>query len=137
MKFQLLTDEQWRYFEPLLLPAAKGKMRTDHRRTIDSILCVLKTNIYWNGLSKHASDSTADRRLRRWEKREGVWKGIIDALLLDRYSEDRLGLDSDTILNKKGATHSLRRPQEGQRDEDTQVVNEESAPTAVTTVNRS
>jgi hypothetical protein len=94
-------------------------MRTDHRRTIDSFLCVLKTCIHRNGLSKHASDSTADRRLRRWEKREGVWKGIIDALLLDGHSEDRLGLDSDTILTKKGVAHSLRRPQEGQRDEDT------------------
>jgi transposase len=111
MKFRPLTDEQWRYIEPLLPPRAKeGKPRADDRRTIDAILYVLKTGIYWNGLSKYASYSTAYRRFRRWEKREGVWKRIIDALLLDRYSEDRLGLDSDTILTKKGAAHNLRRP---------------------------
>jgi transposase len=82
MKFRPLTDEQWRYIEPLLPPRAKeGKPRADDKRIIDAILYVLKISNPWNDLPKeYGDDSTANRRLRRWE-REGVWKRIMDALL--------------------------------------------------------
>jgi transposase len=110
MKFKPLTDAQWEYIEPLLPPHAKeGKPRADDRQTINAILYVLKTGIPWNDLPKeYGDDSTANRRLRRWE-REGVWKRIMDALLSDGYSEGRLGIDdlsidSDTIPAKKGAS---------------------------------
>jgi len=53
MKFRPLTDEQWRYIEPLLPPRAEeGKPRADDRRTIDAILYVLKISIPWNDLPK-------------------------------------------------------------------------------------
>ena len=108
MKFKPLTDEQWEYIEPLLPPHAKeGKSRADDRTTINTILFVLKTGIPWNDLpEQYGDDSTANRRLRRWEK-EGVWKRIMDALISDGYSDgklkiDNLSIDSDTIPAKKG-----------------------------------
>jgi transposase len=118
MKFRPLTDEQWRYIEPLLRPRAEeGKPRADDRRTIDAILYVLKISNPWNDLPKgYGDDTTAKRRLRRWEKREeGVWKRIMDALLSDGYSEGRLGIDklsidSDIYQSKRGPAHRLRSP---------------------------
>lgn len=109
MKFKALTDEQWDYIKLLLPPHAKeGKRRADDRRTLNAILFVLKTGIPWSDLPKeYGDDSTANRRLRRWEK-QGVWKRIMDALLSDGYSDgklniDNLSIDSDTIPAKKGA----------------------------------
>ncbi len=116
MKFKALTDEQWDYIEPLLPPHAKeGKRRADDRRTLNAILFVLKTGIPWSDLPKeYGDDTTANRRLRRWEK-QGVWKRIIDALLSDGYSDgklniDNLSIDSDTIPAKKGAILSASTP---------------------------
>jgi transposase len=108
MRFKAMTDEQWEYIEALLPPHAKeGKPRADDRQTIDAILYVLKTGIPWNDLpEEYGDDSTANRRLRRWEN-EGVWKSIMDALVSDGYSDgklsiDNLSIDSDTIPAKKG-----------------------------------
>jgi transposase len=108
MQFRHLTDEQWEYIAPLLPPHAReGKPRADDRRTINAILYILKTGVPWNDLpEEYGDDSTANRRLRRWEK-EGVWKRIMDTLISDGYSSgrlnvDRLSIDSDTIPAKKG-----------------------------------
>lgn len=121
-------------------PRRASKPRADDRRTIDAILYVLKTGIPWNDLPKeYWDDSTANRRLRRWEKREGVWKRIMDALLSDGYSEGRLGIDDLSIDSERHHTG-----QKGGRligfDAHKKVngtkihaaVNEESAPIAVT-----
>ena len=108
MKFRELTDEQWEYIRPLLpTPAREGKPRADDRRTINAILFVLKTGIPWNDLpNEYGDDSTANRRLRRWEE-QGVWKRVMDALISDGYTDGRLSIDdlsvdSDTIPAKKG-----------------------------------
>ena len=116
MRFRELSDEQWEYIKPLLpKPAKEGKPRSDDRRTINAILFVLKTGIPWNDLPKrYGDDSTANRRLRRWEK-QGVWKRIMDALVADGYSDgklsiDNLSIDSDTIPAKKGDILSASTP---------------------------
>jgi len=108
MKFKRLTDEQWEYVKRFLPASAKeGRPRADDRRTINAILFVLKTRISWNDLpSEYGDDVTAWRRLKRWEK-EGVWKGVMDALIVDGYSNrrlklDSLSIDSRTIPAKKG-----------------------------------
>lgn len=108
MKFKGLTDQQWEYIRPLLPePARTGRPRSDDRCTVDAILFVLKTGIPWNDLpSQYGDDVTAWRRLKEWEK-QGVWKGIMDALASDGYSKgrlqlDSLSIDSTTIPAKKG-----------------------------------
>lgn len=113
MKFKELTDEQWEYVRPLLpAPAKEGRPRADDRRTINAVLFVLKTGIPWNDLpSQYGDDVTAWRRLKKWEK-QGVWKGIMDALISDGYSNgrlqlDSLSIDSTTIPAKKGGSGRL------------------------------
>ena len=94
MKFDELDDVRWSRIEPHLPPRSKeGKPRADDRRTINAILYVLITGCRWADLpKKYGDDSTANRRLRRWEK-GGVWKRIMDALVSEGYGNGRVKLD--------------------------------------------
>jgi transposase len=108
MRFECMSDEMWRFIEPLVPPRAEeGRPRADDRRTIDGILYVLKTGIPWNDLPKeYGDDVTAWRRLKEWEEKD-VWKRIMDTLVAKGYSMyvvdmESLSIDSDTIPAKKG-----------------------------------
>ena len=108
MKFQELDDVRWSRIEPLLPPKAKeGKPRSDDRAIMNGILYVVITGCRWVDLPrKYGDDSTANRRLRSWEKL-GVWKRIMDALITGGYGRGiitmtELSIDSSTITAKKG-----------------------------------
>lgn len=105
MKFKTLTDEQWEYVQPLLPPHPKeGKRRADDRQTINAILYVLNRGIRWNDLpEEYGDDSTANRRLNRWEK-EGVWIKIMDAL----ESNDKPSADSRARSRRRERASRLR-----------------------------
>jgi transposase len=77
-----LTDAQWAVLQPLLPPRHRtGRPRADDRRTLNAILYVLRTGCAWRDLhEKYGDDSTAHRRLQRWQA-EGVWQRIHRALL--------------------------------------------------------
>ena len=113
MKFQELDDVRWSRIEPLLPPRAKeGKPRDSDRAIINGILYVLITGCRWIDIPrKYGDDSTANRRLRNWEKL-GVWKRIImDALTNEGYARwivkvEELSIDSTTIAVRKGGSSS-------------------------------
>lgn len=121
MRFAELDDERWRRIEPLLPPKAKeGKRRADDRSVVNGILYVLVTGCRWVDLPRaYADDSTANRRLRRWE-REGVWKRVMDALVDEGYADgtvkvDELSVDSSTVTAKKGGSSSAMTVTTGRR----------------------
>lgn len=108
MKFQELDDTRWNRIEPILPPKAKeGKPRADDRKTINGILYILITGCRWvDTPPKYGDDSTANRRLRRWEN-EGVWKRIMDSLINEGYGKgiirmEELSIDSSTVAARKG-----------------------------------
>jgi len=108
MRFHELTDEQWEFIEPLLPRKARtGRPRADDRMIIDGILYVLTTGCRWMDMpNKYGDDSTANRRLKRWE-RKGVWKKKMDAILSYAYSNNKLEMkvavvDSSDVAAKKG-----------------------------------
>jgi transposase len=112
MKFEELDDTRWSRMEPLLPPRAReGKPRADDRSIVNGILFVLITGCRWIDMPKrYGDDSTANRRLRRWE-REGVWKRIMDALVDEGYGRgvieiEELSIDSSTIAARKGGSSS-------------------------------
>jgi transposase len=72
-----LTDAQWAILQPLLPPRNRtGRPRANDRRTVNAILCVLRTGCAWRDLpEKYGDDSTAHRRLQRWQQ-EGIWQRI-------------------------------------------------------------
>jgi transposase len=112
VKFEELDDVRWSRIEPHLPPRAKeGKPRADDRKTINAILYVLITGCRWADLPKrYGDDSTANRRLRRWEK-IGVWKRIMDGLVSEGYGSgsvklNELSIDSSTVRARKGGSSS-------------------------------
>ncbi len=112
MKFQELDDVRWSRIEPFLPPRAReGKPRADDRRTVNGILYVLVTGCRWVDMPRrYGDDSTANRRLRRWEKL-GVWKRIMDSLVNEGYGKgivrmEELSIDSSTIAARKGGSSS-------------------------------
>lgn len=113
MKFEELDDARWNRIEPLLPPKEKeGKPRADDRSIVNGILFVLITGCRWIDIPRrYGDDSTANRRLRRWE-REGVWKRIMDALIDEGYGRgiieiEELSIDSSTIAARKGGSSSV------------------------------
>ncbi len=113
MKFEEIDDVKWSRIEPLLPPGAKeGRPRADDRSTVNAVLFVLITGCRWMDVpKKYGDDSTANRRLRRWEKL-GVWKSLMDSLVREGYGNgtvklDELSVDSSTIRAKKGGARRL------------------------------
>ena len=109
MRFNELTDGQWEFIKPLLPPKVRtGRRRIDDRMMINGILYVLTTGCRWMDMpKKYGDDSTANRRLKRWEKK-GVWKRLMDAILSHTYRTGKLQMkvaivDSSDVAAKKGA----------------------------------
>jgi transposase len=104
-----LTDAQWAILQPLLPPRKRiGRPRADDRRTLNAILYVLRTGCAWADLpAKYGDDSTAHRRLQRWQA-EGVWQRLHHSVLgmLDRMKRIDWSsglLDGSFVPAKKGA----------------------------------
>jgi transposase len=107
-----LTDAQWAVLQPLLLSRSHtGRPRADDRRTLNAILYVLRTGCAWRDLpEKYGDDSTAHRRLQRWQD-EGVWQRIHQTLLgmLERMKRINWSsglLDGSFVPAKRGAMQS-------------------------------
>ena len=110
MEFRRLSNEEWKLLD-LLIPkkTGRGRNRVNDRATLNAILYVLTTGCRWADLQKgqyRYCYTTAWRRLKRWEE-QGVWKGIMDALIAKGYSMgivkmDSLSIDSSTVPAKKG-----------------------------------
>jgi transposase len=107
-----LTDAQWAILQPLLPHRNRtGRPRADDRRTLDAILYVLRTGCAWRDLpEKYGDDSTAHRRLQRWQQ-EGVWQRIHRTLLgmlerIKRIDWSSGLLDGSFVPAKKGGMPS-------------------------------
>jgi len=121
MKVEEIDDVEWSRIEPLLPPGAKeGRPRADDRSTVNAVLFVLITGCRWIDVpKKYGDDSTANRRLRRWEKL-GVWKSLMDSLVREGYGNgtmklDELSVDSSTIRAKNGGSSSAMTVTAGSR----------------------
>jgi transposase len=79
-----LTNAQWARLEPLLPPERSGKPGRpfhDHRRTINSILWLLKTGVPWRDLpARFGPWKTVANRFYRW-RQAGIWQRVFAALL--------------------------------------------------------
>ena len=108
MKFQEITDEQWKMISPHLpKPARTGRPRADDRKTVNGILFVGITGCRWTGMSqRYGSKSTAHRRLQNWQRR-GIWKNILSAAVKSAHRSGKMQLqkisvDSSSVPAKKG-----------------------------------
>ncbi len=110
MKYQELTNKQWNIIEPHVPPPAKtGRPRDEDRKIINGIIYVLTTGCRWDDMpKKYGDDSTANRRLNRWQQK-GIWKKILKSAINSAHSSGKINLryisvDSSTVSAKKGVT---------------------------------
>lgn len=108
MKFEELTDVEWKLIEPLLpTPALTGRPRADDRTTLNGVFYVLTTGCKWEDMpEKYGSYVTAWRRMKRWQE-EDVWDRIFQSLQDNAYragliSIDSVSVDSKIVVAKKG-----------------------------------
>lgn len=110
MKFTELTDKQWSMIKlHLPKPARTGRPRYDDRMIINGIIYVLTTGCRWQDMPKrYGDDSTANRRLRKWQQKR-IWQKILSSAIKAAHKSGNIQLqeisvDSSTIPAKKGET---------------------------------
>lgn len=109
MKYQELSDKQWNMIESHLPKhASTGRPRCNDRTTINGIIYVLIAGCRWSEMPKrYGDDSTANRRLNKWQQK-GIWQKILSAAIKSANSSGKLNLqkisiDSSSVPAKKGA----------------------------------
>lgn len=77
-----VTDRQWKLISPLLpSQPPTGRHRTDDRKTINGILCVLKSGLKWHQIPRrYGAYSTCHSRLKTWQQ-QGIWDDIWNILI--------------------------------------------------------
>jgi transposase len=79
-----LTDAQWARVEPLLPPLHSGRPGRpyhDHRRILNGLLWLAKTDVPWRDLPERFGPwKTVANRFYRW-RRAGLWQRVLNALL--------------------------------------------------------
>lgn len=108
MRFEELTDDQWKLLVPSIpLPAYTGRPRADDRSCINGMLYVLMSGCRWMDMpTKYGSYKTVWERHKKWSVK-GVWKNMMKSLVSRGYSSglikiDDLSVDSSTVAAKKG-----------------------------------
>ena len=115
MAQQLVSDQLWELFEPLIPGLERryrfpGRKRIEDRKVLTGILFVLKTGIAWEHLPQElgcGSGMTCWRRLQEWQQ-AGVWQALHELLLaklneVDRIDWSRAVVDSASIPAVLGA----------------------------------
>ena len=110
MKFQELTGRQWEMIQKYLpKPASTGRPRSNDRATINGIIYVLICGCRWSEMpKKYGDDSTANRRLNRWQK-NGIWKNVLSEIIksaqkFGKMQLQKISVDSSSITAKKRET---------------------------------
>lgn len=108
MKFQEISDVQWKTIQSHLPPPAKtGRPRADDRTTINAILFVLATGCRWIDLpARYDSKSSVHRRFQQMQQK-GIWKKILSDAIKSAHRQNKINLqkipvDSSTVPAKKG-----------------------------------
>jgi transposase len=116
MSRHVLTDAQWAVIQPWLPKQnpGPGRRRHDDRRTLNGILCVLKTGYPWGDVPRvYGSLATCWRRFSAWA-RDGTWERRWRALLSQLDEQGKLEwaqafLDGSFVPAKKGALALAKR----------------------------
>jgi len=89
--------------------ARTDRPRYDDRNIINGIIYVLIAGCRWSEMPKmYGDDSTANRRLNKWQQ-NGIWKKILSGAIKHAHKSEKLDLqkisvDSSTITAKKRET---------------------------------
>jgi len=114
-----LTEEQWRWIEPLvpkprIRKDRKGRPPTDRRQLLQGMLWILKTGARWQDLPRDRFPpyQTVHRHYQDWVAR-GVFKKILERLVEHLQKKGKINLaetfiDASFVEAKKGVKKSAR-----------------------------
>ena len=113
-----LTDEEWKYIEPLIPPAKPGggKRRIDMREVVNGIMYILSTGCQWRYIPKDFPSYSTIHRYFVWWQCDGVLDRIHQTLYAAcREKEERETsptaaiIDSQSVKSaEKGGPVSIR-----------------------------
>lgn len=78
----LMTDREWKFFEPFVVASGgkSGRPPGDHRLVLDGIFWIARTGAQWRDLHEYFGKwSSVYRQFRRWTL-AGVWELMLEAL---------------------------------------------------------
>jgi transposase len=114
-----LTEEQWRWIEPLVPKPRvrkdrKGRRPTDRRQLLQGMLWILKTGARWQDLPRDRFPpyQTVHRHYQDWVAK-GVFKKILEHLVEHLRKKGKINLaetfiDASFVEAKKGAKKSAK-----------------------------
>lgn len=113
----LMTDEEWKFFEPFVVATGgkRGRPPRDHRLILDGVFWIARTGAQWRDLHDHFGKwPTVYRQFRRWTL-AGVWEILLDALNESGAVPDSVQMIDSTIVRahhqaagaKGGLTHRV------------------------------
>jgi transposase len=113
-----LTDEEWKYIEPLIPPAKPGggKRRTNMREVVNGVMYILSTGCQWRYIPKDFPSYSTIHRYFVWWQCDGVLDRIHHTLYIAcREKEERETsptaaiIDSQSVKSaEKGGLASIR-----------------------------
>lgn len=95
-----LSDEEWAFFEPLVIERGpkRGRPPADHRRVLDAVFWIARTGAPWRDLPGELGIwSSVYRQFLRWT-RSGLWDLVLEALAESRASPDAVQMIDSTIV---------------------------------------
>ncbi|WP_193142868.1 IS5 family transposase [Meridianimarinicoccus sp. MJW13] len=96
----LMSDEEWAFFEPFILAARapNGRKPTNHRLVLDGIFWIARTGAPWRDLPEEFGKwSSLYRQFRRWTL-AGLWEEIMEALNESGIVPDALQMIDSTVV---------------------------------------
>lgn len=78
----LMSDEEWAYFEPFVICTGgkSGRPPSDHRLKLDAIFWIARTGAQWRDLDSYFGNwSSVYRQFRRWTD-AGIWELMLEGL---------------------------------------------------------
>lgn len=111
----LMSDEEWAFFEPFILAvrAQNGRKPINHRLVLDGIFWIARTGAPWRDLpDEFGKWSSVYRQFRRWTL-AGLWEDIMEALNRSGCVPDALQMIDSTVVR---AHHQAAGSKRGLRD---------------------
>ena len=110
----LMSDEEWRFFEPFLIERGpkRGRPPGDHRLILDGVFWIGRTGAPWRDLPEFFGKwGSVYRQFRRWTL-SGVWDVLLQALNETDEGQDSVQMIDSTVIrahqHAAGAKGGLR-----------------------------
>ena len=78
----LMSDDEWAFFEPFLIETGprRGRPPRDHRLVLDGIFWIARTGAQWRDLPDHFGKWGSVYRQFRRRTISGIWELLLEAL---------------------------------------------------------